>query len=987
MLKKYIVFTAILIATLALSGCFRSNKPTMDIIVVSADTVSLKQGETVNLEVKGFDKSNKEMKVSKPTWSAAPENLGTLEVNGAKAVFTANEDAEGKVAISVTSGKLSDSIEITIFKDETPPEPDEPNLDELDQEIAQAESLLLNTEVGIYKDQAPRHAHHALETAVKEAEALKDDDELTQEDIDTAVATLQQAIAAFNANIVTEDDPIKAHTFVVDGNISHFVTQSDKGTIEPNTDPRYIKTGTESIYCNAIGEPFYVRVTDSHPNWIRDWREYDHIAAWFWVESAASLHEDNAIQFGYPMNDIRVIYHRSEFQDGWNEVVLSLRDQLALTDDELSDMKGLFEFLVRYDQAPSSENPAPPVYFDAIRVLKLVETDPVDRSDLQNAVQTATALKESTPIGTASGQAPQAAHDALYEAIDAAQAVLANETAGQADIDSAVQALQQAIAVFQAAIIVETDPEIPPEEDVLFLETFDNVPDGANIRDASVRSYLDNPDSIVNISGTMSVNDGVLEVSSQRFALLIPGLADAVKPVLRITIKNDNGSGSTVPNLNLAVGSAYSTGGTEFTAHGEYPITNHEFQVLEFELNRDYLSTGTLNFRGIVNKSGTAGLFIDSIEVVDVPGYQEPGDPNDPGGSDPNDPDPNDPDPEIPTDPPETIDDAYFGLVGWAAENGGTTGGAGCPEEKILFIDNGRDLYDALYANERRHLRPEENGDPYPLIICITGKITPDNTGEKKIDIKDQKDVTIIGYGDQGEFDGIGITIRRASNIIIRNLTIHHVNTDEKKSIDITEDSHHIWIDRCTFCSDLSHGKDYYDGLVDIKERAQYVTVSWCKFYNHYKTSLVGHNTDQSKAPDKVTYHHNYFYNVNSRTPLIRFATVHLFNNYFHNIVESGINVREGGKARIENNYFENVGSGNPNPKTGMIEGPIGWWYDDTKGDWEVIDNIFVDCPVLDYESTTTVSIPYDYGMALNTAERARELVLMYAGAGSLSLE
>ncbi|MGB4614737.1 MAG: pectate lyase, partial [Limnochordia bacterium] len=117
------------------------------------------------------------------------------------------------------------------------------------------------------------------------------------------------------------------------------------------------------------------------------------------------------------------------------------------------------------------------------------------------------------------------------------------------------------------------------------------------------------------------------------------------------------------------------------------------------------------------------------------------------------------------------------------------------------------------------------------------------------------------------------------------------------------------------------------------------------------------------------------------------FATVHLFNNYFHNIVESGINVREGGKARIENNYFENVGSGNPNPKTGMIEGPIGWWYNDTKGDWEVIGNIFVDCPVSEYESTTTVHIPYDYGMALNDAERAKELVLMYAGAGSPSLE
>ena len=95
-----------------------------------------------------------------------------------------------------------------------------------------------------------------------------------------------------------------------------------------------------------------------------------------------------------------------------------------------------------------------------------------------------------------------------------------------------------------------------------------------------------------------------------------------------------------------------------------------------------------------------------------------------------------------------------------------------------------------------------------------------------------------------------------------------------------------------------------------------------------------------------------------------------------------------GAKVRVENNYFDSVGSGKVDSHANQVEGPIGWWYRSPQtGYWEVIDNIFVDCPVLDYESTTTVSIPYDYGMALNTAERARELVLMYAGAGSLSLE
>lgn len=544
--------------------------------------------------------------------------------------------------------------------------------------------------------------------------------------------------------------------------------------------------------------------------------------------------------------------------------------------------------------------------------------------------------------------------------------------------------------------INEPNEPSEPVETLLFKETFDKVPNGTNIRKEP--DMLDNPESISHTSGTLTVIDGVLEMGSQRFTIEVPGLATAGQPVLKITIKNDNGSGLSVNDLKLAVGNKESTSGAVgvdgYRAHGEYPITFSEFKVLEIELNKEHTVTGQIQFRGIVGSKGTAGLFIDQIEVWDTSGNfnpgqpsdpEEPGEPTDPQEpeepSDPN-PDPQDPNPDIPTEPPPNIGDAYFGLVGWASENGGTTGGEGCPENKILFIDNGRDLYDALYANERRHKGDKKYGKPYPLIIYITGKITPENTDEKKIDIKDQKDVSIIGVGDLGEFDGIGISLRRANNIIIQNLTIHHVNTGEKKAIDITTDSHNIWIDHCTFYSDLDHNKDYYDGLLDIKDGAQYVTVSWCKFYDHYKTSLVGHNTNSAAAPDKVTFHHNYFYNVNSRTPLIRFANVHLFNNYFHDIAESGINARMGAKVRIERNFFENVGSGQVNGDTGMIEGPIGWWYGDQTGYWHVIDNVFVDCPVSDYESTTTTNVPYDYSTALNTAERARELILEYAGAG-----
>lgn len=585
-------------------------------------------------------------------------------------------------------------------------------------------------------------------------------------------------------------------------------------------------------------------------------------------------------------------------------------------------------------------------------------------------------------------------HQVSWELSNTSVAELSSPTGRQVTLTALTGGSVSVTASFgktKSKALTITITETLPEENVLFLETFDNVPNGDNIKDESVRSNLDNPDSIVGISGTMRVTNGVLEMDSQRFALEIPGLAEAANPILRITIKNDNGSGGIVTNLKLAVGSEFTTSRPAFTAHGEHLVTNSDFQVLEIELNKDYIQTGILNFRGMAGDKSTAGLFVDEIKVVDIAGYQPPDEPSDPGSSDPGDPDPGgqDPDepyPNIPTDPPPVIDDAYFGLVGWAAENGGTTGGEGCPENKILFINNGRDLYDALYENERRHKGDKKYGDPYPLIIYITGKITKANTGEDKIDLKDQKNVSIIGVDDLGEFDGIGIKLTRAENIIIRNLTIHHVRAPED-GIEIVE-SKNVWIDRNTFYNELLiDDKDYYDGLLDIKSGSEYVTVSWNKFYNNAKGLLLGH-TDSPDYATKITYHHNHFYNLYSRVPLIRYAQVHMFNNLIEDIKGSAINVRMGAKVRVENNYFDSVGSGKVDSHANQVEGPIGWWYGSPQtGYWEVIDNIFVDCPKDDYESTTTVHIPYDYSLALNDAERAKELVLQYAGAGSPSLQ
>lgn len=50
--------------------------------------------------------------------------------------------------------------------------------------------------------------------------------------------------------------------------------------------------------------------------------------------------------------------------------------------------------------------------------------------------------------------------------------------------------------------------------------------------------------------------------------------------------------------------------------------------------------------------------------------------------------------------------------------------------------------------------------------------------------------------------------------------------------------SSNIWVDHCDLSSDLSHDKDYYDGLLDITHAVDRVTVSYNKFSNHVSYRL-----------------------------------------------------------------------------------------------------------------------------------------------------
>ena len=109
-----------------------------------------------------------------------------------------------------------------------------------------------------------------------------------------------------------------------------------------------------------------------------------------------------------------------------------------------------------------------------------------------------------------------------------------------------------------------------------------------------------------------------------------------------------------------------------------------------------------------------------------------------------------------------------------------------------------------------------------------------------------------------------------------------------------------------------------HDGLLDITNASDFVTVSWNRFENHDKVMLIGSSDSASadRGKLKVTIHHNLFEDLGQRAARVRFGQVHIYNNYYkisnpENYVYSwGVGIESAIYA--ENNFFW------VNPSTGI---------------------------------------------------------------------
>ncbi|MEU6037629.1 right-handed parallel beta-helix repeat-containing protein [Actinomadura sp. NPDC047616] len=282
--------------------------------------------------------------------------------------------------------------------------------------------------------------------------------------------------------------------------------------------------------------------------------------------------------------------------------------------------------------------------------------------------------------------------------------------------------------------------------------------------------------------------------------------------------------------------------------------------------------------------------------------------------------------------------------VGYAAQNGGTTGGAG---GTTVTVSNASQFLQYAKASGR-------------YVIQVNGTISL--SGMQDV----ASDKTIVGVGTNGRITGGGLDIDGVRNVIIRNLTFTGAGDD---AINLQDGSTNVWIDH----NDLSGAND---GLLDIKRGSDFVTVSWNRFHDHDKTSLVGHSDDnasQDRGHLRVTYVHNWFQGTNQRHPRVRFANpVHVLNNYYSNIGSYGAASTMGAGVFVEGNYFENV-----RRPTSIQEG------DSDEGNIREAGNHFVNSGAIVTRNPGSVAaIPYSY--TRENAANVKATVTAGAGVGKI---
>ncbi|MEK5097128.1 pectate lyase family protein [Bacillus sp. FSL W8-0848] len=398
---------------------------------------------------------------------------------------------------------------------------------------------------------------------------------------------------------------------------------------------------------------------------------------------------------------------------------------------------------------------------------------------------------------------------------------------------------------------------------------------------------------------------------------------------------------------------------------------------------------------------------------------------------------------------------------GWGAYGEGTTGGAEASSDQVYTVENRQELVDALGGknsangsndtpkiiyikgtidlnvdDENKSLGYDDYRDPEYSLEKYLKAYDPDKWGKKepsgKLEEararseKNQKErvvinvgsnTTIIGLGEDARIIGGGFYIKKAENVIVRNIEFENAydyfpawdptdgsdgNWNSEFDNLLVESSEHIWVDHCSFNDgnkpdDLNgtyFGREFqhHDGLLDIKKQSDFVTVSYNVFSGHDKNTIVG-SSDSYSADNghlRVTFHHNMYENIKERAPRVRYGKVHIYNNYFKNTENNydySWGVGYSSKIYAEDNYFELPEGAKPQKLMKAFKGDALYEEDTLLNNQESVSKIDV---VSTYNEANSASIkksvgwkPELYGK-IDAARDVPEIVEQQAGAGKL---
>ena len=235
---------------------------------------------------------------------------------------------------------------------------------------------------------------------------------------------------------------------------------------------------------------------------------------------------------------------------------------------------------------------------------------------------------------------------------------------------------------------------------------------------------------------------------------------------------------------------------------------------------------------------------------------------------------------------------------GYAAQNGGTTGGGNATPVRVSTASAFRSAVD----------------NDTPAVIIVEGKI--DLGGDVSIG----SNKTIIGADTTSRLSGGTVKVQN-SNCIFQNLILGPTEGDIME----ISGAANVFVHKCEFV-------DSTDESLSIVREADFVTVSWCKFHftethSHAFGHLIGNRTDRISDRGKlhVTMHHNWYAaNARSRMPRVRYGHVHIYNTFYNSPGNNYcVGVGHESHIRLENTHFEDVSR----PWSPMDDNPgeIGW--------------------------------------------------------------